>query len=283
MSLPVYLVNNEVKLTVELVDSAGNYINTNSVTYRVLDQDEKVLVASRPADDYVPGVTEVTVTIPSELNGINTSINTREVRSVEVTCVTDNFTIAFSKSYAIELSDPLVTGLNSFQSYAQAQLTALDIPGIPAWQAASEDERIAAMVEARQHVIQLNFSLLNSNVNFGQDQLTYVPEGQYQSQYVARNSLFLFNGNLGLLNPTQYLALPERFRKTLRQAQIVEADHILDGGGSDAKRQIGIIEDKIGETRQRYRATKALELPVCRRALSYMSYYVTFSKRIGRA
>lgn len=283
MSLPVYLVNTEVKLTIELADSAGNYINANAVTYRVLDQDENVLVPSTPAPAFIPGLARITIIIPPELNRINTTVGTREIRSVELTCVTADNTTAFSKSYGIELADPLVAGLNSFQSYAQAQLSALDIPNIPAWQAATEDERMAAMIEARQHVIQLNFSLLNSNVNFGQDQLTYVPEGQYQSAYVARNSLFIFNGNLGLLNPTQFAALPERFRKCLRQAQIVEADHILDNGGLDAKRQIGLIEDKIGETSQRYRATKPLELPVCRRALSYMSYYITFSKKIGRA
>lgn len=281
MSVSVYLAGTDVKQSISLVNEDGSIIPITSITYRVLNQDEQVLVASSPATDFVVGSGEVTITVPSTANIIAVG-NAREIRSVELTCVTNSNTIVFASSYGIELPDPLVTGLNSFQNFALAQLTALDIPNLPAWDAASENERVAALIDAREHIIQLNFSLLNSNVNFGQDQLSHVPEGQYQSQYVARNGLFLFNGNLGLLNSTQFLTLPERFRKALRQAQVVEADNILSGGGIDHNRQLGLIENEIGEMRQKYRDSMPLNLPVCNRALKYLSYYVNFSKRIGR-
>lgn len=282
MSLPVYLTSTEVKLTVDLTDGAGNAINANTAQYRVRNQDDVELVALTAVPDFIAGDPQAVITIPAIKNVVGGE-NTREIRSVELICVTDDFTVSINKSYAIELSTPLVTGVNSFQSYDQALLTALDMPKTDAWDSASEDEKVAALIDARRHIIQLNFNLLNSNVNFGQDSLQYVPEGSYESSYVARNSLFIFNGNLEILKADQFVKLPDRFKKSLRLAQVAEADHILGGNTMDSKRQSGIVEERIGESAQKYRDTKPIELPVCRRALSYLSYYVSFAKRVGRA
>lgn len=282
MSLDVFLTNTDVTLVVDLVDSSGNPLSVNAVDYRVINQDGVELVARTPVPGFVAGDSQATVSIPAIKNQL-TGSNLREVRSVELICTTDNSTIAFSRNYGIEAIDPLRTPDTSFQSYAMAQLTALDIPNIPAWNSATELQRVSALMDAREHIVQLNFNLLNSNVNFGQDQLAYVPEGQFQSSYVARNSLFIFNGNLAILNATQFNTLPDRFKRALRQAQIVEADFILSGVSDEHRRSAGIIEDEIGESRQKYRDSVPLRLPVCRRALGYLSYYVTFAKRIGRA
>lgn len=282
MTLPVYLTNTEVIVTIDLTDGAGNAISPNTAQYRVLDQDGVELVASTSVVGFIAGDSQATVTVPANKNVVGVG-RTREIRSVEIICVSDDFTVSVGKVYAIELAEPLVAGLNSCQSYTQAQLTALDMPSLTAWNAASEVDRVAALIDAREHIVQLNFNLLNSNVNFGQDSLQYVPEGQYESSYVARNSLFIFNGNLAILTPEQFSKLPERFKKALRQAQVAEAEHILSGSGVDVRRQSGLIEESIGESTQKFRDSKPVDLPVCRRALGYLSYFVTFNKRIGRA
>lgn len=281
MALDVYLTNTAVTVTVDLIDADGNSLNVTSVDYRVVDQDDRVLVARTPLTTYNAGDVQATVTISSALNALATG-NVRETRTVEFIVTTDVATVGLVKTYGIENLDPLKTPDNSFQSFAMAELTAMSIPNISAYNAASEQQKIAALMDAREHIVQLNFNLLNSNVNFGQDQLAYVPEGQFVSSYVARNSLFIFNGNLGLLNATQFAALPDKFKRALRQAQIAEADAIL-GGDAEQGRSQGLLEDEIGESRQKYRDTVPLRLPVCRRALGYLSYYVTFAKRIGRA
>ena len=281
MSAAVYLSATDVTVDVPFQDHAGNPLTVASAKYRVTDQTDQELVT--PTDlNVADGDTTVSIQIPASLNTVATGA-TREIRNVEVFCVVGGNTIILSKSYGLTSNAPLQTGLNSFQTYSQASLTALDIPNLDAWENASEEQRVAALIDARERIVQLNFNLLNSNVNFGQDSLQYVPEGQYQSSYVARNSLFIFNGNLAILNPTQFAALPERFKKALRQAQVVEADHILGGNPYEDKRQSGLVLDAIGESKQMFRSTKALQLPVCRRALGYLSYFVTFSKRIGRA
>lgn len=282
MALDVYLNNTDVTVTVDLVDEMGNPLNVNSVDYRVVNQDNTVLVARVAATGFTAGDSQVAITVPQASNTM-AATSTREVRSVELYCVTDAGTIGFSKSYGLELMDPLKVATNTFQNFALAQLTAMDIPNLTAWHAAPEQEKVRALIDAREHIVQLNFNLLNSNVNFSQDSLNYVPEGSFQSAYVARNSLFLFNGNLNLLDETQFNQLPERFKKALRQAQVVEANAILGGDPDDAKRSAGIVEERIGESTVKFTQGAKLSLPVCKRALGYLSYYVTFAKRIGRA
>jgi len=282
MTLEVYLGSTEVTVTVDLVDEMGNVLNVNSVDYRVVDQNNAELVARTAVAGFTAGDSQAVIVVPQAFNTMAAS-STREVRSVELFCATDAGTLGFSRSYGLETIDPLKIATNTFQNFAMAQLTAMDIPNIDAWHAASEQQKVAALIDAREHIVQLNFNLLNSNVNFGQDQLNYVPEGSFQSAYVARNSLFLFNGNLNLLNETQFNQLPERFKKALRQAQVVEANAILGGNTDDVKRGSGIVEETIGESSVKFRtAGVPLRLPVCRRALGYVSYYVTFAKKIGR-
>ena len=281
MALDVYLNNTDVTVTVDLVDEMGNPLNVNSVDYRVVNQDNTVLVARVAASGFTAGDSQVAITVPQASNTM-AATSTREVRSVELYCVTDAGTIGFSKSYGLELMDPLKVGTNTFQNFALAQLTAMDIPNLNAWHAAPEQEKVRALIDAREHIVQLNFNLLNSNVNFGQDSLNYVPEGSFQSAYVAHNSLFIFNGNLSLLDESQFNQLPERFKKALRQAQVVEANAILGGDPDDAKRSAGIVEERIGESTVKFTQGAKLSLPVCKRALGYLSYFVTFAKRIGR-
>lgn len=283
MALDVYLNNTEVTLALDLMDSAGRVIVATSVDYRVIDQDGTELITRRPVPGFSLGDESVTIFLSGEVNQIGAN-SSREIRTIELYCLTTSGTTVLTSSYGVEATEVLKVGINSYQGFAQAQLTAMDIPNIEAWDAATDTQRVQALIDARERINQLNFNLLNSNVNFGQDQLAYVPEGQFQSSYVARNSLFIFNGNLAILNPTQFAALPERFKRALRQAQVVEANAILGGEQIDDMRRDGIIEDRVGESLQKFRDRGvALRLPVCRRALSYLSYYVTFAKRIGRA
>ena len=99
---------------------------------------------------------------------------------------------------------------------------------------------------------------------------------------MATNSLFIFNGNLALLAATQYAQLPERFKLALRKAQVTEADNILGDDVLGAKREAGIILDSVGQTKQMFRNTKPLDMPVSKRALRFLSYFLVFNRTIGR-
>jgi hypothetical protein len=290
-----YLAGTAVTVDIPLLDDSGNPVQPATVNYRVVDQTDTEIIPSTPVPGYTVGQTSVSITVPAGSNAIQTFSTTDNnvadidqstfgSRTIQLTCVDAlGNTFMLSASYVLRPVDVLVMGLNSFQSYAQAQLTRRFIANCPGWDAADEDARTAAMIEARDHLVRLNYYLLNTNVNFGQDSLNYIPEGQYVSQYAATNSLFMFNGMLGLLTPQQFSQLPNRFIIALQKAQVAEADYILQPDPIEQRRQEGLVVESIGQTKQMFRGAKPLQLPACRKAMSYLSYFLTNTKMIGRA
>ena len=294
--MDVYLAGTAVTLLVPLQDRSGNKLDVASIDYRVVAQDGTEVVARTALSGFAPGDADAAIVIPAGVNQIaavpatiNSSqidqFSSREARTVELFLTDSNGnSLMVAKSYALESSDPLIVGLNSFQTFSQADLTSLDIPNLDAWDSASEHDKIAALIDARSRICQLNFWLLNSNVNWGQDNMNYVPEGSYQTPYASgsKSRMFIFNGNLSLLTPAQFSKLPARFLLALRKAQVTEANEIMGGNPVDERRREGLMLESIGEVKQMFRPSKPLDLPVSKRTLKYLSHFVTFAKRIGR-
>ena len=292
--MDIYLAGTPVTLAVGMQDRSGNELNVDSVSYRVVDQAGTEVVAKTTLATFSPGDTQAVIEIAAALNTIAAlpasitsaqidSFNVRGARTVELFLLIDGNTVAMNRSYALEPTDPLVTGVNSFQTFAQAELTSIDVPNVSGWDGATDKEKIAALVDARSHICQLNFWMLNSNQNWGQDNLNFVPEGSYQTPYAAGgNRMFIFSGNLSLLTPAQFDRMPARFKAALRLAQIAEADFILGGDESASRRREGILSETIGDVRQQFRFGKPLDLPVSNRAMRYLSQFVSMSKKMGR-
>lgn len=289
--MDIFLAGTPVALTVALQDRNGNALEVASIEYRVVKQDGSVVVARAPLDTFGGG-SEAVVEVSAEINAVATvdpatitaaqidSFFVRESRTVELFC-TDaaGNTVLLTSTYALEPAETLFAGLNSFQSFTQAELVAMDMPQLLGWSAANEKDKIAALIEARLQICQLRFNIINSNVNWGQDNLNYVPEGSYPTPYAG---MFMFNGNLALITPSNFVKLPPRFKMALCRAQVAQADTVLGGDPVDVRRKEGLILESIGEVKQMFRGGKPLELPVSKRALKYLSPFVSFSQRIGR-
>ena len=279
--MDVFSAGTAVTLSVPLQDKSGNPLSVTAVQYQVTDENGAELVPTVALAGFTPGAAAAQIIVSAAENTLAAGV-ARALRNVTLTCTVGGNQITIRAAFAIEAGDPLVVGVNSFMTYAQAEFTALSIPLLEGWNNADEQTRMAALMDARSHICQLSFTQLNSNMNWGQDSLNYVPEGRFDTDYVGNSSMFLFNGNLDLLRPDQFTSLPTRFVDALKRAQVVEADSILGGNSIEQKRRDGLTQDDIGESRQSFRATKPLEMPVCRRALGYLSYFITFSKKIGR-
>lgn len=277
--MEIFRANSDVTLVIPLVDADGNAYNVSAISYRVVNQDEAEVSATTALDSYSSGNTEATLTIPAVKNVLATG-SIRELRNVELYLTEDSNQITMRYPYVIEASEVLVVGANSFQTYAQALLTAMEVSDIPGWNAASEQERITALMDARHHIVQLNFTLLTGY--FDQSNIAYFGDMQFETPYISKNNVAFLGGNLDLLKPAQYAALPEKLKQKLRLAQIAEADAILGGDPIKDQREAGLMSSSIGEVSQMYRPGKPIIMPVCKKALSYLSYYITFSKRIGR-
>ena len=265
--MDIFLAGTSVALTVPLQDASGNPLEVASVEYRIVKHDGSEILARTGLMGFAGGA-EVVVEIPASLNEVApidpTTITAdqiealfvRESRTVELflTDPVGNVRL-FSASYALEPVSTLIPGLNSFQSFSQASLVALDIPALAGWRGAADKDKIAALIEARIRICQLRFT----NISEGADV-----------------------GGLATVTPLQFGSLSARFRLALCRAQVVEADAILGGDPVDVRRKEGLILESIGEVKQMFRGGKPLELPVSKRALKYLSPFVSFSQRIGR-
>ncbi len=296
--MDIYLAGTDVISSVPMMDRNGNVLSVASINYYITDMSDTVVLPLTTLAGFVSGSSQATVLVPAIANVITDppiasaitaaqidQFNTREIRTIVLECIlTSGNSVVIKASYGLEHPDPLIVGLNSFQTLPNGELIAMDIVGLNHWLGAAERDKIAAMITARYRICQLNFWLLNSNTNWGQDNMNYVPEGAYQTPYASagQNNMFIFNGNLGLLTPTQYDNLPVRFRTALKYAQVAEADFLLGGDQHIQRRQDGLVLESIGETRQVYRNTKPIDLPVSKITLRYLSAFVTFAKRIGR-
>jgi len=273
--MDIFLAGSPVSLVVPLQDRNGNTVEASAVEYRVVKQGGEELLA-RTALAGFAGDSEVTIEIPAALNELpvidQDTLALRETRTVELFLTVTGGTIVISSSYVLERPDPLVVGLNSFQSLADAEMNALDIPGLNGWLAATERDKLAALVDARSRIAQLRFASLD----WSQDSLQYGTTGRVTA------GPFAFEGDLNDLKPAEFGRLTERFRLALCRAQVAEADALLGGDPVDVRRQEGLMLESIGEVKQMFRPGKPLDLPISKRALRYLSPYISFAKRIGR-
>lgn len=286
--MQTFLDATNVTITIPLEDKSGNPIDATSVDYRVVDSSGVEKVARSALSGFVAHSANAVVTVPAlantmaamaDPNAYGSVANPRESRVIELFVVdASGNTIVLSEAYIIQPTEVLIAGVNSFQSLAQANLTGMEIANTPGWDAASEEEKITALIDAKNRISQLNFSLLNSNSNLDQSNINYIPE----SRYIATSNVFIFNGNLNLLTQRQFEVLPAKFKKVLQLAQVAEADALLGGDTVSDIRRSGLLATTVGESKQMFRAGKPVEMPVCRRALAFLGYYITFSRKTGR-
>lgn len=275
-----FLAGTDVKLSIPLIDADGNPLAVSAVAYRVTDAAGTELIAWANHASFVPDAPEVEITVPAASNALAAGV-VRDVRGVDLKCIIDTNTVLINSAYVIHSGDVLVTGVNTFQTLPAARVNAQMMPDMGGWNQATDDERIAALIDARLHICQLNFAPLSNGRFWGQDSLNFIPEGSYEVSSVIPGGMWA--GDLSDLTPSQYNALPLIFRDRLKLAQLAEANFILGGDPLSTKRRAGIVLETVGESKMMFNSGKELQLPVCARAASYLSRFISFSKRIIRS
>lgn len=270
--MKTYIAGTPVKLAIRLTDSDGNPLSVTSAIYRIVDESSTEIQASTSFD-----LSESSISIPAELNQIKAidvdsigaetmdDVRLSEARIIEVEAtLQDGNVITQDFPYILVPRERLIPGLNSFQTLREAYLNSMSIPSTTAWMTATEDERVAAMIEARLRICSFRFS----DVSTGQS-------------YLSENKQI---GDLSRLPPKTFKSLSARLRKALKLAQIVEAEEILGGGDQvSLLRRNGLTSQTIGETQETYRSNAPLNMQLSRGALRYLGPFISLSQRIGRA
>lgn len=252
--METYFAGNDVSVTVPFVDGAGASITgLTGISYQVVDAAGGVLVDWTDVT-VSSSASSVAVTVAAAHNALAAG-EARDLRSVVVTYAYAGGTRDNSVEYIIEGADLLIVATNSFQTYNQAQLGALDLVNIDAFTATDKASRIAALINGYLSICNLEFEL---------------------------NACAPLK-NLSTFTAAQVAALPARFLRALKQAQILEANELLDPGSVNNKRQSGLMSETIGESSMMFRPTKILTLPVTRRSLDLLADWISWDIGIGRA
>ncbi|TSP13949.1 hypothetical protein [Cupriavidus campinensis] len=256
----------DVTIPVAFTDSGVPYVAT-AAAFKLLDENEVTLSSGDVAlaTDGLSG----SVLVPAAQN----TLAAGEASALRVLNVRANKeggdTAVFQIYYSVVADERLLVGINSFQSLTVAHALTMQVANTEHWDKASDEDRIRAMIEARDRICRLRFDF--SRV----DEWDWFNRLSYANLFVPTD--------LSYLNAEQLLSLEPTFLRKLRMAQVVEANEILAGPDStENKRREGLTLDTIGNVKQMFRSSKPLELPVSRRALAYLAGYVSLSLRVGR-
>lgn len=319
----VYISGNVVESVIALNDDAGNPIaDVVGVTYRVIDSENNELVkptvyvpdgddypeeTEEPAEPETPEtpenpeevladepvqeepveqetISEVIVQTSEEVNALEEETS-RDIRIICLKAKTKTGAVfSLEYAYGLTIADPLQVGVNSFMTYRQAQKMAMDMPKLNNWEAMSQSQRISALLEAKQRICRLAF-------DFGQIQLDmtkqdYVVQAAGKPRCVQVGEIFgVYGGSVKLedLSVEDFEALPTKFKTALMQAQLAEANDVLEVDSIAERRRQGLILETIGEVKQMFSSIIPAQMAVSSKAMSYLSRYLASGKKIGRS
>lgn len=317
----VYISGNVVESVIALNDDAGNPIaDVVGVTYRVIDSENNELVkptvyvpdgddypeeTEEPAEPETPEtpenpeegladepvqeepsepveeetISEVVVQTSEEVNTLKEETS-RDIRIICLKAKTKTGAVfSLEYAYGLTIADPLQVGVNSFMTYRQAQKMAMDMPKLNNWEATSQSQRISALLEAKQRICRLAF-------DFGQVQLDMTKQDYVVQAAGKPRCVKVGDGNsvkLEDLSVEDFEALPTKFRTALMQAQLAEANDVLEVDSIAERRRQGLILETIGEVKQMFSSVIPAQMAVSSKAMSYLSRYLASGKKIGRS
>lgn len=172
-------------------------------------------------------------------------------------------------TYLLQGETALVFGVNTFLTYGQAQLLAMDFNGdmVEGW-LGNEDkgDRESALIEAYGRICRLPLRV----------------EIEKDTQNVVR-SIDNLPSRLLDYKPEQVKQIYPLMLTALRSAQLVEASDILRADPMLRARMDGMVSMTVGESSQFFGAAKALNLGANSRSVGFLGRWIRYTARIGRA
>lgn len=246
------------------------------------EQEEPSEEPSEPVEEET--ISEVIIQTSEEVNALKEETS-RDIRIICLKAKTRSGAVfSLEYAYGLTIADPLTVGVNSFMTYRQAQKMAMDMPKLNNWESMSQSQRISALLEAKQRICRLAF-------DFGQVQLDmtkqdYVVQAAGKPRCVQVGEIFgVYGGSVKLedLSVEDFEALPTKFRTALMQAQLAEANDVLEVDSIAERRRQGLILETIGEVKQMFSSIIPAQMAVSSKAMSYLSRYLASGKKIGRS
>lgn len=259
-----------VAIVVPFVDLNGDKVEPTAVNARLFNEGGTLLVdfGSLPFD---PAGDSKEIVIPAAFNSLGAD-SFEEGRVLRVELVTAAGSIRQGHSYIIVGERRLEVMTNSFMMIESAEILARQVANLSGWTSATEEQRYAALIEAYNRLtrIPMRFDLKRTT-----DRLDYINDPLYRTEVIIGRDVWHEAGE------DEFLSWPESFRKTLRMAQLVEANEILEGDEFGKRRRAGVLSETIGESSVTLSSNR-LDVGVAPATLKILSGHVYYDFRVVR-
>lgn len=264
--------------TISVLDDAGVIVPAVSASWELFDA-RGVSIAAGAIADFDPIADSVTFQVDASdlaLPDGSSSVG-REI----VVFLTDSAseTTELRDYFLVVSSQPLALMQNSFITYPEALALRGEFAQLPGWDANERTAQAAALAQAHRNICRMSFKVPGHNGSADNQKKAYWGTGA--------ESIFYDRGGrrvrVSTLTLEEFDALPEKFARALKRAQIAEADALLGGNPIADKRKAGIISETIGETSAFFQSKPYLNLPITRAAYEEVQRYVYMKIGVERS
>lgn len=268
--MKIYPEDYNVAIAVPFVDLNGDPVQPTEVKAKLFDETGALLAdfGSLPFD---PVAGQKEVVIPAAFNSLGVS-SFEEVRTLRAELVTLNGSIRQAHSYLIVGERRLEVMENSFMLIENAEIVARQIANLSGWASATEDQRYAALIEAYNRITRIP---MRFNVKRTTGNLDYIQDPLYRTEKIIDRETW------SVADAAEFNSWPESFRKTLRAAQLVEANEILEGDEFGKRRRAGVLSETIGESSVSLSSDR-LDLGLSPATLKILTGHVYYDFRVAR-
>ncbi len=276
--MKLYPENFDVSIDVLFTDLNGVPIAVSGVTAALYDGDDQ-LIFDFGAIVFDPADTKVTITVPASDNVLRAG-ELSAARILRVALQADAGIYRQSVGYIIEAESRLEILNNTFITFEAAEVLARDMPGLKAWNSATDDAKRAALINAYARLSRIQFRYRKPRRE--SEIATLVRPYAWQRRYHEDLDVVIRPGDWAKHTPAEFLAMPADFRKALRVAQLTEANEILTDSPYEARHRAGVISETVGESSVMLRGDR-FDLGVANDTLRALAGFVYYDVRITRA
>jgi len=253
-----------VEVVVNFTDLNGDPIVPTNLSAALYDGDDQLVVDFGDLPFDVETGSKAIV-VAGEFNML-TGDETRAARILRVVLTTASGDVTRAHSYLLEGEFRLALMQNSFMTYEAAEILALDRANLNGWRVADEQKRYAALIEAFNRLTHLPMRFTDT----------------LDQDHIVEEDHIILRQDWSEISAEEFLIFPDHFRKALRNAQLTEANELLQGDTLARKHRAGIVTETIGESSVTLRKGQ-IDYGVSNQTLSHLTGYIYFNMRIARA
>lgn len=277
--MKAYPENTDLSFEVTPVDADGKaYEGECTLKYELTDVDGKAVCSGELSES------PFAIAIGAEFNRVGEERST-DIRFLKVTFLRPDGSLLSQQKleYLLQGDNPLVVGKNSFVTLEQSKLLFATIPGLEYAEKANETQLVNALAESYERIARLRFRFTAA---MRMENVGYISEVAWRPRAITDDdplSLTTRRFTLDEVTPETFEQLPEKFRKALAKAQIIESNAVLAPTDTvEERRRKGVILETINEVKMMFSSTTPIKNSVSSKTLSVLLPWLDNSIRVRR-